>query len=179
MARVTGVPGLLLAAAVALSGPALAGQVRSELAPVITLFSAVKQGNTDVVKEELALGTSPNSVDDDGTTPLVYAVVAGHQDVVEVLLESGAQVDSRDGIGNTALIWAAEQGHTEIAETLIDAGAKMDAQNRQGQTALIKAVQQGRRQVVRLLIKRRSALIWAERSRDRRIAEILRDAGAR
>ena len=85
---------------------------------------------------------------------------------------------------------AADRGRIDAAELLLARGAKVDADNRQGVTPLMQAAASGWVEMVRLLLKRGadpsrqdysgfSALDWAERSNQRRTAEVLRRTAPR
>src|SRR3972149_6006991 len=105
----------VLFAAMMLAGGGAAGVIRSDVAPILTFLSAVRNGDVQTVREELSRGANPNALDDNGRTALINSVVAGNRDMVALLLDSGATVDYRDELGNTALIWAAEQGEHDIS----------------------------------------------------------------
>ena len=84
-----GVFAVLLAAA-AFAAPAFAGVIRSEVAPILTFLSAVRNGDVQTAREELSRGANPNALDDDGRTALINSVVAGNIDMVQLLIGSGA-----------------------------------------------------------------------------------------
>ncbi|QIW96320.1 hypothetical protein AMS68_001838 [Peltaster fructicola] len=77
-----------------------------------------------------------NSVDTEGTPPLVYASCFGHKDVVLALLNAGAVVDKQDRNQWTALMWAITNSHKDIAKILLDHGASTDTKSSNGRTAL-------------------------------------------
>ena len=82
-----------------LAGGAYAGVIRSEVAPILTFLSAVRNGDVQTAREELSRGANPNALDDDGRTALINSVVAGNREMVDLLLDSGAQADYRDELG--------------------------------------------------------------------------------
>lgn len=74
---------------------------------------------------------------------------------MRALIEAGAVVDAAAGSGRTALIEAAEQGQLEAARLLLEAGADVNRSTRGG-----------------------SALETAERAGHKKLAALLRGAGA-
>jgi ankyrin repeat protein len=88
------------------------------------LHDAVQRVDVDEVVRLLEMGTNPNSFDDLGMTPLVWAVYGGYVQIVEVLCCAGADVDLRTWSGETAL-WHAEDGFGlyEIGAVLRQYGA--------------------------------------------------------
>jgi Ankyrin repeats (3 copies) len=68
---------------------------------------------------ESSSGTSVDSKDDYGRTPLLLAAQGGHNTVVELLLTSDSvNPDSEDDGGRTPLSWAAEKGHDTVVKLL-------------------------------------------------------------
>ncbi len=63
-------------------------------------FNAISKGNCDELARILALGTNPNSRDNDGWTLLMEATVMRNCDMVKILLSRGADFDlvSRSGL---------------------------------------------------------------------------------
>jgi ankyrin repeat protein len=72
----------------------------------------------DVVEALLRHGATPNSVYENGDTPLIDAVRQGNVDVVELLLDHGADLAARDRNGQTALDIASDLGLDSIARVL-------------------------------------------------------------
>jgi Ankyrin repeats (3 copies) len=88
-----------------------------------TLIAAIRNGDSEALRRELASGTSPNARALDGMSALTLAAQRGRSDDVAALLRAGANVNSRDARGRTALSAALMQGHTEIVAMLRAAGA--------------------------------------------------------
>jgi hypothetical protein len=104
------------------------------------MFMAASNGDAKRVNR-LVRGHASNLVDFDtvdaeGTPPLVYASCFGHKDVVLTLLDAGATVDNQDRNQWTALMWAMTNRHKDIAKILLDHGASTDVKSSSGRTAL-------------------------------------------
>nr|POE74401.1 dilute domain-containing protein c25b8.08 [Quercus suber] len=104
------------------------------------LFMAASNGDAARV-QRLVRGKASelinvDTIDAEGTPPLVYASCFGHKDVVVTLLNAGAKVDNQDRNQWTALMWAMTNRHKEIAKILLDHGASTDVKSSSGRTAL-------------------------------------------
>lgn len=104
------------------------------------LFMAASNGDARRV-QRLVRGQASDlikldTVDTEGTPPLVYASCFGHKDVVQALLDAGASVDNQDRNQWTALMWAMTNRHKDIAKVLLDHGASTDLKSSSGRTAL-------------------------------------------
>src|SRR5689334_8380494 len=70
-----------------------------------SLFRAVREGNTDMVRSLLSSpGADVNARDDRGSTPLLEAARYGHNDISRLLIAAGADVKAKDHDGKTALM---------------------------------------------------------------------------
>ncbi|KAF2195294.1 ankyrin [Zopfia rhizophila CBS 207.26] len=76
-----------------------------------------------------------NTVDAEGTPPLVYASCFGHEDVVATLIEAGADVDRQDKNRWSPLMWAMTNRHKGIVKILLDHGASPEVKSSTGRTA--------------------------------------------
>ena len=84
-----------------------------------------------------------NSVDAEGTTPLIWAARRGDVAVVDKLIRYGADVTIASNIGATALYYAALAQSSEAPAAIISllrAGASVDARNFRQQTPLMMCV---------------------------------------
>lgn len=104
------------------------------------LFMAASNGDAQRV-QRLVRGPASDlveidSVDAEGTPPIVYASCFGHKEVVLALLNAGATVDQQDRNQWTALMWAMTNRHKDIAKTLLDHGASTEVKSSSGRTAL-------------------------------------------
>lgn len=112
--------GILLALCVTFGG---CGQQRVSNSQTDSLFRAVREGNTDMVKSLLSSpGADVNATDDRGSTPLLEAARYGHEDICRLLIAAGANLKSKDRDGKTALMLAVQGDHEEVVRLLKQAG---------------------------------------------------------
>jgi len=111
------------------------------------LVEAVSRGHFRIVKDLLALGTSPNLTGEflGMKTPLHAAVFQGKwefekgnaAEIMQLLLKAGAHVSSTDTYNQqTPLHIAAKLNNPVSAKILLDAGAKVMPKDAQGKTPL-------------------------------------------
>ena len=102
------------------------------------LCDAAEAGKTEVVKELLDLGLSPDA-NKSGITAMAAASLKGHKQIVRLLLKKGASVDGwpNDSI---PLHQAIKNGHVDIAALLLDFGANIQTRDRLNRTALFETL---------------------------------------
>ncbi len=86
------------------------------------LFSAVKDGDTDAVRDQLTkrnCRSKLNERNEWGDTVLHLAAEAGNSDVCQMLIAGGASVTVRNNRGETCLHRAAVGGHTECVKAIV------------------------------------------------------------
>ena len=88
-----------------------------------------------------------------GETALHIATRNRESDWVGFLIGKGADPNIGDAKGDTPLIIAARIGYDEAATWMLERTAQVDLANRRGETALIIAVQQRQRRMVELLLE--------------------------
>jgi len=145
---------------------------------------AVVADRTGEVREMLARGMDPNTVDPNGDPMLLIAARSGWETTVDILLAGGAKVDVQNRFGDrplsvaalngklaivkklhsrgaeinppgwTPLIYAATNNQIEVMRYLIDAGANVNAEAPNGTTALMMAARGGHTEAVELLLAR-------------------------
>lgn len=153
------------------------------------LIAAVEAGRTDVAKFLLGNGAQADvAVLGDGTA-LIAAARSGRRDLVELLLARGARIDKGIVGDGNPLIAAAAAGRIDIVRLLLERGADPERIVPGDENALISASRKGHEDVVRLLIDRgadvnrlvfgRTALRMARVGGNRRIEQLLIEAGAR
>jgi 26S proteasome non-ATPase regulatory subunit 10 len=86
------------------------------------------------VTEQLQLGVSVDSRDDNGWTPLHWSIdmsqAWGEPDrVVALLLKAGASANAVDSTGQSVLMIACGRNNEKIVEKLLDAGADINVRN--------------------------------------------------
>ncbi len=86
------------------------------------LIAAIRSGDSEALRAQLATGANENALTRDGTSALALAAQRGRSDDVAALLRAGALVNARDAQGRTALKLAMENGFVAIAEMLRAAG---------------------------------------------------------
>ena len=166
-------------AGLTIAAPSASGQQLLE-----DFFHAIANDFAADLKELLARGIDPDSVDRNGDPALVVATRAGSVGALDVLLSTRANINARNPFGDspvmvvalggrlaivkklrtrgaeinhrgwTPLIYAATGGHDEIVRYLLAEGADIDAVSPNGTTALMMAVRERRRSTVDLLVAR-------------------------
>lgn len=106
------------------------------------LFTAIRMGNLEGVKEALAQGASLHRADDKGGrnyTPLHVAVARNLPEIAEFLISKGANIEAPDGGGDTPLMTAVVAGHEKIIALLLSCNADINARGEHGYTAAMRA----------------------------------------
>ena len=98
-------------------------------------------GNVDAVRSWVASGADINVVDEDGTTPLMWASWRLHTECVAEMLRLGADARRVDNNGWTALHWvAAWAGRVAdgvgVVRQLVAAGCDAAVRDNRGRTAV-------------------------------------------
>ncbi|KAF3182408.1 hypothetical protein TWF788_006316 [Orbilia oligospora] len=76
-----------------------------------------------------------DAVDEEGSSPLIYAACFGHEEVVSLLVTAGANVNLQDSHKWSSLTWAMTNRHKGIAKILLDHGASSEIKTTSGGTA--------------------------------------------
>ena len=181
-------PVLILACAL---WPLAAAPVHAQLDTLAgnPFISAVNRGNPTDVEEMIVAGDPVNQKDSYGRSAVLLSAMDNHCAVTIVLLKHGAATELKDQDGRTALMWAADHGYIACVDALLAARADVNAIDKQGITALMRAAAAGRADVVAALIKAKAdvnatdyaglgVLGYAEHARQKKIAEMLKAAGA-
>ena len=101
----------------------------------------------DLIADLLERGASPDVVDQQGTTPLIYAANSGATAAADVLLQGGADPDLAAEDGVNALMYAAQHGYLEIVRRLLAAGADPSYEGPEGLSAM-ELAEDGRHDLV-------------------------------
>lgn len=81
----------------------------------------------------------PESFDNNGLTPLMWAAAYGQLETVRQLISLGASVRTLSPCGENALLFASSAGHCLIVNELLSHGAVIDYKDKDGNTALMYA----------------------------------------
>ena len=124
--------------------------------PAVDFFRAVNVDNERTVKELLATGFDPNTVNENGQVGLFLAMQENSLKVAAALLAHPAiRVDATNPADETPLMMAAMRGNLEWSQRLIVRGAAI---NRAGWTPLHYAASGQDVAVVKLLLDRGAAI---------------------
>jgi len=104
------------------------------------LRDMARNGQFNLLKEELANGVAVDGPSPWGDTALMSAALSGHSKIVEYLLTQKADIAHTDVDGNTPLMMAAmggraEPGNVAAVKVLLAAGASAAAKNKKGKAA--------------------------------------------
>src|SRR6516225_3153576 len=113
-------------------------------------IQAVVADRRGEVRDMLARGMDPNTVDPNGDPVLLVAARSGWEKTSAILLSGGAKVDAKNRFGDRPLMVAALNGHLAIVKLLFTRGAEL---NPPGWTPLIYAATNGHIEVMRYLIE--------------------------
>jgi len=131
----------------------------SALADSGAFFRAVKQDNDVAMRQLLATGMDPNTLDEKGSPGLTVALQEGSLRVARLLIESPRlKPETRNAADESPLMMAALKGHLDLVRQLIAKDADV---NKPGWTPLHYAATGGHLEVMRLLLEQH-AFIDAE-----------------
>ncbi|MET4731115.1 ankyrin repeat protein [Lysobacter enzymogenes] len=117
------------------------------------LAEAVREGDTQLLRELIAAGGNPNAQGEHGVTLLQWAIRSGSRSGFDALLAAGADYRRHDESGNTALHTAAESSSDYFLEHLLKAGADVNTPNAVNHAPPLFSALKARRKdnIVRLL----------------------------
>ena len=135
-----------------------AAQGRSSVVRVLLEHGAAVDARSQVRSRFVNIG-DPNeqldivigTVDEGGSTPLMFAARHGDVDVARALVSAGADLNDATADGVSALVTAVHSGHTDLARYLLDAGADPN-DARAGYSSLHAAVLRGDLDMVQALV---------------------------
>jgi len=114
-------------------------------------FNAMRNDEVAVVRQLLARGFDPNTVDPEGRHGLMLAIAQPAPQIADLLAASpGLHVNFLNAAGESALMMAALKGQEALAARLIQRGADV---NKTGWTPLHYAATSGHLGIMRLLIE--------------------------
>ncbi len=122
------------------------------------LMTATQGDDLAAVRRLLAKGSSPNTGDRDGYTPLMTAAMQGNLAIVTEMLNHGAKPDFRmpkesGALATTPLLLAAEYGFDDIVRLLLKRGANPNARLRDYDYPLHDVIGYGHWESARLLVE--------------------------
>ena len=124
-----------------------------------TLIELSQNGETEMLKELLKNGVSPNCKNEEGQTPLHIACYNLNADMVKALLNHGANVNTEDNKKESPFVSISIcEPHDEtvalaIAQNLLKHGADINSRTKEGQTLLRLAAEMGFLSIVLELLK--------------------------
>jgi ankyrin repeat protein len=134
----------------------LGGMEAAAASDDVALHNAVKQEDLALVERLIASGADPNSLDQDGFTPLQNAIWQGCLPLVNLLLAKGAKPNDPTSLTSISLHFAAMKNYVEIAKLLIEKGVDVNAKaelNAIGYTPLDLAIKLDYVELVHLLLE--------------------------
>ncbi len=112
----------------------LSGSTQAKKPATGNFFEAIRNNNVASIKQQLADGVDPESLDQElQMSPLAMAAAVGSEEITRLLLDAGANVDVRNTDGTTPLATAVFFGHPEVVKLLLEEGADPAAQNLKGE----------------------------------------------
>lgn len=120
------------------------------------LIDAVYGRHVDLVKQLLAQGADPNTVDSAGMPVLHYAAMQDKAAVLRLLLAAGAAPDRRDREGRTALHIASLNGSVAALGILLQAGVPPDTVDCRWNSALHLAAIHDKAEAAKMLLRARA-----------------------
>ena len=156
--------------------PKLSLDLKSEVIQQIdknqSVHQVTKTGNVEIVKEMLAFGVNPNSLNSEGLSPLHIACQKRYAEVVEELLENGANPNLKSTHKNKSpLHYAFENGYDDegseinkktisIVNCLLKYSCEIDAQTDYGESPLYVASFMGNISAVKILLDNGAKIIF-------------------
>ncbi len=104
------------------------------------LLLAVTGDHLAAARLLVALGASPDAVDDRHDTPWLVTGVTGSVPMLEVLLPAHPDLTLRNRFGGISVIPASERGHVAYVRRVVTTGIDVNHVNNLGWTALLEAV---------------------------------------
>lgn len=119
-----------------------------------TLHESAKHGDEKLIKYYInKQKINPNSLDESGATPLIYAAKYADEDIAKLLIKNGATVNFQDSYGRTALMAASAYNKKDTIVLLMENKANPNLTRNDGMNAIKFARQYGHKAAEKLLIK--------------------------
>lgn len=114
------------------------------------LLDAIRRNDVASVERLLDAGADLGSVDETGTTMLMYAALYAGPEVIQAFVTHGADVNAMNKAGSTALMYGVWSPAN--VKALLARGADVHARAKNGATALLAAARQGRPESMKILL---------------------------
>ena len=125
-----------------------------EQTKTVSIHEAALSGDLKTVNAYLNSEVNPDTMNQDGFTPLMFAAYNGHTAIVKALLAKGANVGIVNMDKLTALHFAASGPYPETVELLLKNGSDIDATDGiEHFTPIMYAAAEGNIEVVKVLLK--------------------------
>jgi ankyrin repeat protein len=129
-------------------------EVNTEEAGLVSIHEAALSGDLKTVDTYLKSKINPDTLNQDGFTPLMFAAYNGHTSIVKALLDKGADIRIVNQDKLTALHFAASGPYPETVEVLLKHGSDIDAVDGiEHYTPIMYAAAEGNIEVVKILLK--------------------------
>ena len=121
------------------------------------LLLAATSDRVEVARLLVAMGASPDALDDRHDTPWLVTGVTGSVRMLEALLPAKPDLTIRNRYGGVSVIPASERGHVDYVRRVVTTGIDVNHVNDLGWTALLEAVVLGdggprHQEIVRILL---------------------------
>ncbi len=104
------------------------------------LLLAATHDRVDAARLLVAMGASPDALDNRHDTPWLVTGVTGSVAMVDALLPANPDFGIENRFGGLSVIPASERGHVEYVQRVASLGIDLDHVNQLGWTALLEAV---------------------------------------
>lgn len=112
-----------------------------------------EMNNTQMIEAFLKAGMKPDTANESGTTPLIWASFNGNSEVVKKLIEAGANVNAVNRDGFTPLHAAVESENVSIVRYLLKNGANLKTATYADKTTpLHTACYKGNKEIAQILV---------------------------
>jgi ankyrin repeat protein len=121
------------------------------------IHSAIRVGNSNVVRLLLVMGVDVEEGNEEGLTPLAHAVLKINEHFVKLFLEKGANIDILSDIGSKRdlkgrIHSAIDNGNSNVVRLLLVMGVDVDERGWNKMTPLLNACRHGNSEIAKMLV---------------------------